>query len=177
MATSVELECLKERIRHMPASAKKGDAIYEALTMWIPLQTEDDWVRLVNEKTKSLNQREIAAELCGTDNIWKRERFRTLLDEMNVSAVEKGIIEKAIPYIDSNDLVRSTPAGIRKDAGSEGNPIKDLAEMRLKTKLKQTEGKLHQANIRIKKLETELQKYTDLSELNRALESLMKPRK
>jgi hypothetical protein len=62
-------------------------------------------------------------------------------------------------------------------SSGELNPLKELAGMRLKIKLQQTEGKLHQANIRISKLEKELKKYTDLSEVNRAIELLMKPRR
>lgn len=176
MATSVELELLKEKIRQMPASSKKGDEIYIALQRWIPLQTDEDWLRLINVKTKGLNQREIAAEVCGTDNIWKRERFRELLKQMNTLVAEKGLFKKAMPYLDDNDKkVEQQPSP--DDNKGEGNPLKELAYMRLKAKLRQTEGQLHQAKIRVKKLEKELEKYTDLSELNRAIELLMKPRK
>ncbi len=176
MSTSIDLECLKEKIRHMSAGAKKGDAIYEALLMWMPLQTDEDWVRLINAKTKSLNQREIAAELCATDNIWKKERFRALLDEMNKDVIERGLIKKALPYV-SDDKSGFDSSRMNEVPRSDGNPIKELAEMRLKTKLRKVEDKLHLANIRIKKLETELEKYTGLSELNRAIEKLTKPRK
>ena len=176
MATSAELEALKEKIRQMPASAKKGDAIYDALILWMPLQTDEDWVRLIHERTKSLNQREIAAELCGTDNIWKRERFRMLLDEMNTHVNDRGLIKKAFPYTGNPEQKRDRHVPPHPNVG-EGDPLKDLVKIRLETKLRQTEGKLHQATIRINKLEKTLEKYTDLAELNRALEKLIKPRK
>jgi hypothetical protein len=174
MATSIEVESLKERIRNMPASKKKGDAIFNLLEMWFPLQQKDDWLTLINEKTGKLNQREIAAELCATDNIWKRERFRVLLTQMNSLVKGNGYIEVVCPEVKKQECEVATP---KAEAIGEGNPLKDLADMRLKTKLQQTEGKLYQANIRIKKLENELKKHTDLSELNRAIQQLMKPRK
>ncbi|WP_042152558.1 MULTISPECIES: hypothetical protein [unclassified Pseudoalteromonas] len=176
MATTSKLEILKEQIRRMPASKKKGDAIFDALELWFPLQEKEDWLRLINEKTGKLNQREIAAELCATDNIWKRERFRTLLNQMNVLVKESGLVGSVSPEFD-NENQKGNFVAFRQTVTAESNPLKDLADMRLKTKLQQTEGKLHQANIRIKKLENELQKYTDLSELNRAIQQLMKPRK
>lgn len=163
MATSAELEALKEKIRKMAASAKKGDAIYEALILWMPLQSDGDWLRLINEKTKSLNQREIAAELCGSDNIWKRERFRALLDDMNASVIERGLVKKVMPCIvDEVAEVKEYSASLNCSV-EQGNPIEDLAEMRLKTKLKQTECMLHQATLRVKNLEKELKKFTDLA--------------
>tara|TARA_B110000211_G_scaffold229237_1_gene286693 strand:+ start:7025 stop:7549 length:525 start_codon:yes stop_codon:yes gene_type:complete len=174
MATSIEIESLKERIRNMPASKKKGDAIFDLLEMWFPLQQKDDWLALINEKTGKLNQREIAAELCATDNIWKRERFRGVLAQMNSLVKDNGYIEVVCPEIKEQEGEITT---LKAEAFGEGNPLKDLADMRLKTKLQQTEGNLYQANIRIKKLENELKKYTDLSELNRAIQQLMKPRK
>lgn len=174
MATSIEVESLKERIRNMPASKKKGDAIFNLLGMWFPLQQKDDWLALINEKTRKLNQREIAAELCATDNIWKKERFKTLLAQMNSLVKDNGYIEVVCPELKEQESEVSAP---KAEAMGEGNPLKDLADMRIKTKLQQTEGKLYQANIRIKKLESELKKYTGLSELNRAIQQLMKPRK
>ncbi|HCG7178853.1 MULTISPECIES: hypothetical protein [Vibrio] len=174
MATSVELEVQKEKIRKLPASPKRGDMVYEALRVWIPLQTDEDWLRLINVKSKKLNQREIAAELCATDNIWKRERFRILLDEMNDDVIEKGLLNKTIdPSVRSDSEIPLKPEAVTNTE----NPMKQLEEAKLKAKLLLTEGKLQQANLRIRKLEAELKKYTELSELNRALEQLTRPRR
>ncbi|MDN3632570.1 MULTISPECIES: hypothetical protein [Vibrio] len=173
MATSAELEVLKVEIRKLPASPKRGDAVYKALQVWIPLQTDEDWVRLVNEKSKKLNQREIAAELCASDNIWKKERFRTLLEQMNKNVVEKGLLEVAIPYVSRDS---ASPKKTEPVPDAE-NPIKKLQDAKLKADLRRTEGKLQQANLRIRRLEAELKKYTDLSELNRALEQLTRQRR
>ncbi len=171
MTTNAEIEVLKEQIRLMSASKKKGEAVYQALQLWIPIQEKEDWLRLINNKTGKLNQREIAAEFCTTDNIWKTERFRNSLDRMN-NIVKTSCYEKSIqPTLVSDN--ESTKA----NSEPEDNPMKELADMRLKAKLQLTEGKLHQANIRISHLEKELIKYTELSELNRAIGQLMKPRR
>lgn len=94
---------LKEQISRMPASKKKGDAIYDALQLWFPMQEKEDWLRLINEKTGKLNQREIAAELCATDNIWKRERFRTLLNQMNTLVKDSGFVGAISPEFDNEN--------------------------------------------------------------------------
>ena len=156
MTTSAELEVLKEKIRKMPASKKKGSAVYQALQLWIPLQEKEDWLRLVNNKTGKLNQREIAAELCATDNIWKTERFKKLLEKMNCVVQENDYVQLIDPGLSRENI------SSKVHEKAETSPLKELAEMRLRAKLQLTEGKLHQANIRIMRLEKELKKYTEV---------------
>jgi hypothetical protein len=122
MATSIEVESLKESVRNMPASKKKGDAIFNLLEMWIPLQQKDDWLALINEKTRKLNQREIAAELCATDNIWKKERFKVLLAQMNSLVKDSGYIEVVCPEIKEQESEVAAP---KVEPNGEGKPIQD----------------------------------------------------
>ncbi|MCS6210772.1 hypothetical protein G3488_22165 [Shewanella baltica] len=179
MATSAELEVLKEQLRTMVGSPKKGVVISEALDIWKTLQQREDWLRLINTKTGLLNQREIAAELCSTDNMWKKARCRYVLKVLNRYVRMKGYVKEVCgpSGLASDKPLNGTDMSKVLASSGELNPLKELAEMRLKIKLQQTEGKLHQANIRISKLEKELKKYTDLSEVNRAIELLMKPRR
>lgn len=179
MATSAELEVLKEQLRTMVGSPKKGVVFFEALDIWKKLQQREDWLRLINIKTGMLNQREIAAELCSTDNVWKKARCRHVLEVLNRYVRIKGYVGEVSRYSGfTSDKPRSGTEVVKVvGATEELNPLKELAEMRLKIKLQQTENKLHQTNIRVSKLERELKKYTDLSEVNRAIELLMKPRR
>jgi len=157
MATSPELEVLKEQLRRMPASPKKSKFIEQALLLWLPLQERADFERLVHSGNK-LNHREIAAEVCATDNIWKKESSKTILRDIYSRAKEAGVFQEA----------QSGSKGGCDFSKAEGNPITDLQTMRLAS---------YQAKIRIAELEKRLKKYEGLGELERALSQLIKPRR
>ncbi|MBZ4679891.1 MAG: hypothetical protein JG763_2520 [Shewanella sp.] len=166
MATSPELEVLKEQLRRMPASPKKSKFIEQALLLWLPLQERADFERLVHSGNK-LNHREIAAEVCATDNIWKKESSKTILRDIYSRAKEAGVFQEA----------QSGSKGGCDFSKAEGNPITDLQTMRLASRLRKSEGDLYQAKIRIAELEKRLKKYEGLGELERALSQLIKPRR
>lgn len=172
MAISAELEVLKEKIRKMPAGKKRGDAQYRALLLWIPLQSDDEWMSFIKDKDGLLNGVEVASEVCASRNIWKTERFRNKLDSLNEMVQEKGLVDKVRPYAIKEMESPTKPVNSEHDV----NPIAELAKVRLQTQLKRTEEKLHVATLRVSYLEKELRKYKDLSELNRALDGLRKQR-
>lgn len=183
MSTSKELEQLKQEIRKLKPSRKRGDLVYEALELWLPLQIDDDWLRLLNDRTKDINQREVAAEVCATDNIWKTERFKQLLESMRDLVKGRGLYERRFPYLANsiktevcagelgNELTARSVGGAEMPLG-DGNPILERQIAQLNITNSSLEGKLSRAEIRIRELEKRLAKYESLGELNRALSSM-----
>lgn len=162
MTTSPELEKLKNKISEMKPSVRKSDKLYQALQMWTALQTNADLVALVTidrvKKSYTLNQGSIASAISGSRNIFRKERFRLLLEQLNDHARANGVFEGERPISQSEELdKRSTPS----DAASVSNPIEELAFARLEAKLAMTEEKLKVALQRVKELERHLTLHDD----------------
>lgn len=141
------LEELKIAIDKERNTHAKSTLVYEALEVFIELQTDDTWRGMVNHRTGSVNATEIASKLGVSRNIWRKPIFADRLRELNLKLYSNGIISNTENNLSQEGLTHPL---------LDVNPIQEVREAKLRLKLQLMEEKLASAEFRIRELEKQL---------------------